>query len=101
MFKAKKMNIDYKIDLGHILTATVLMLGFAVQYGTLSNRVSVVETQAAKVAATNETLVVTLHALNDTIIKVQTQMDERERRFDAAQSAQNLRQDQRDLHNSK
>ncbi len=95
MFKAKRMQIDYKIDLGHILTATVLMLGFAVQYGSLSTRVTVVEVQAAKTAATNEALLTALHSLQDTIVKVQTQMEERERRFDLAQ--QN-RQDQRDLH---
>lgn len=79
------MQIDYKIDLGHILTAAVLMLGFAVQYGALSNRVAAVEAQAAHSTATNEVLVSTLHELQNTIIKVQTQMDERERRFDQAQ----------------
>jgi hypothetical protein len=92
------MTIDYKIDIGHILTASVLVLGFAIQYGVQSNRLTVVETQLAKTADTNQSLVITLHSLENTIIKVQTQMDERERRFDQAQYAAQTRQAQRELH---
>jgi hypothetical protein len=95
------LTIDYKIDLGHILTASVLVLGFAVQYGILSNRVTVVETQVARAQVTNESLLITLNSLQQTIIKVQTQMDEREKRFDAAQADQNLRQDKRDMRMSR
>jgi len=91
------MQIDYKIDLGHILTAAVLLLGFAVQYGSLSNRLTVVEVQAAKASATNETLVLTLNSLQVTITRVQTQMDEREKRIDESVTAQNLLEDRRDI----
>ena len=101
-------RIDYRIDLGHIITFTVLLIGFAVQYGSLSTRLTAVEVQAAKATATNENLNITLHSLETTIVRVQTQMDEREKRFDnqaferdarqaAAQSAQNIREDRRKL----
>jgi uncharacterized coiled-coil protein SlyX len=102
------LRIDYRIDLGHIITFAVLIVGFAIQYGSLSTRLTAVEVQAAKATATNESLNITLHSLETTIIKVQTQMDEREKRFDnqaferdarqaAAQSAQNIREDRKKL----
>lgn len=91
------LRIDWKIDLGHIITFSVLILGFAVQYGSLSNRLNVVEIQAQKAAVTNESLVMTLNSLQVTIVRVQTQMDEREKRIDESVAAQNLLEDRRDL----
>jgi uncharacterized coiled-coil protein SlyX len=91
------MQIDWKIDLGRIITFIVVVLGFAAQYGSLSTRLTAVELQAAKASVTNEALNVTLNSLRDTIIRVQTQMDEREKRFDAQTAAQNLREDRREV----
>jgi len=75
------MKIDWKIDLGHILTFAVLVLGFAVQYGSLSTRLSAVEVQAAKATETNRSLDATLMRLENAIVRLQTQMDEREKRW--------------------
>lgn len=91
----KSIQIDWRIDLGHIITFCVLILGFAVQYGSLSTRLTAVEVQAAKATATNESLNVTLMALKDIIVRVQTQMDEREKRFDLAQYSADKRADAR------
>ena len=81
-----QMRIDWKIDLGHIVTFGVLIIGFAAQYGSLSNRLSVVEAQAAKASQTSETLNATLVDLRNTLTKVQTQMDEREKRYDVSRA---------------
>jgi len=75
------MKIDWKIDLGHIITFGVLVLGFAVQYGSLSTRLSAVEVQAAKATETNRSLDATLMRLENAIVRLQTQMDEREKRW--------------------
>jgi hypothetical protein len=90
-------QIEWKIDLGHIITFAVLICGFAVQYGSLSNRLTVVEVQAAKASATNEQLNATLMSLQNTIVRVQTQMDEREKRFDAGVAEQAFKEDRKDL----
>lgn len=76
------MRVEWKIDLGHILTFGVLIIGFAVQYGSLSNRLSAVEAQAAKAQQTNEVLNATLTELRITIMRVQTELVERDKRFD-------------------
>jgi flagellar motor component MotA len=85
------VTIDRKIDLGHIITLGVMFVGFAIQYGSLSARVSTVEIQVAQAATINQTLTVTLNNLQNTIVKVETQMSERERRFDQRQDDRDLR----------
>jgi uncharacterized coiled-coil protein SlyX len=91
------MQLDWKIDIGHVITFSVLVIGFAVQYGSLSTRLSAVEVQAAKATETNQTLNITLMSLQTTIVRVQTQMDEREKRFDASVTSETFREDQREL----
>jgi uncharacterized coiled-coil protein SlyX len=76
-------RIDWKIDIGHIMTFIVLAIGFAVQYGALSTRVSAIEAQSTRQTAALEALASAVHSLEGTIIRVQTQMDERQRRADA------------------
>jgi uncharacterized coiled-coil protein SlyX len=88
-------QLDWKIDVGNLLTLLVLLLGLAAGYGSLSTRMGAVEVQAAKASQTNEQLNVTLMSLQTTIVRVQTQMDEREKRFDAGVANQNFKDDQR------
>lgn len=88
-------QLDWKIDVGNLLTLLVLLLGLAAGYGSLSTRMGAVEVQAAKASQTNEQLNVTLMSLQTTIVRVQTQMDEREKRFDAGLATQNFKEDQR------
>lgn len=85
------ITLNRQIDVGHLITLAVMFIGFAIQYGSLSARVSTVETQVAQAAIINQTLTTTLNNLQNTIIKVETQMSERERRFDTRQDARDLR----------
>jgi len=91
------MQFDTKIDIGNVITFAVLVIGLAIQWGSLSTRLAAVEVQAAHATETNQTLNITLMSLQTTIVRVQTQMDEREKRFDAAAALQTVKDDQRDL----
>jgi len=92
------MEFNPKIDLGNIVTLAIVCVGLAVQWGTNSARLSAVEVQVAKGIETNQALNATLISLQIGIARTQAQMDEREKRFDAAVAAETYREDQRDLH---
>ncbi len=78
------LRVDWRVDVGHVITFIVLAVGFAVQYGALSTRVSAIEIQSARQAAATEQLAAAVHSLEGTIIRVETQLDERQRRADSA-----------------
>jgi hypothetical protein len=95
------MEFNPKIDLGNVITFLVVAVGLAVQWGTNSTRLSAVEVQVQKGIETNQALNATLISLQIGIARTQAQMDEREKRFDAAVAAETFREDQRDLHGRK
>ena len=87
-------SLVWKLDVGNLLTILVLVCGLAAGYGSLSARLTMVESQAAKAVSVTEQLDVTLRSLEIAITRVNAQMDEREKRFDHAQTVENFKEDQ-------
>jgi uncharacterized membrane protein YjjP (DUF1212 family) len=92
------VKIEYKIDLGHLITFILMFAGFLVQYGATSQRLSACESQGAKTAASIEQLTTTLNTLHDTIIQVQVQIDEREKRWAVELASAELQEGRRQVH---
>ena len=84
-------ELSWKLDVGNLLTILVLLCGLAAGYGSLSARLTMVESQAAKAVSVTEQLDVTLRSLEIAITRVNAQMDEREKRFDHAQTVAAVR----------
>ncbi len=86
------LKLDWRIDLGAIITAVVMIVGFCVQYGILANRVSSIESQVLQAS-------VILHSMESRVERVQTQIeDEREHRREAEQERERAARDHAEIH---
>lgn len=72
-------KLDWTFSVSTLLTFLLLIISMAVQYGMMSNRVSAIEIVIARQTGAYESLSVALHSLETTMVRLQTQMEERER----------------------
>ncbi len=73
------LKIDWSLSISTVLTVLVLVVSMAVQYGMMSTRIGAIEIMVARQSGANENLAVALHSLETTMVRLQTQMEERER----------------------
>ncbi len=92
------LKLDWRIDLGSIITAGLLLVGFAVQYGVLSNRVAAIEVQMLQSSAANQSIVAVTQELKSTIIRVQTQIEERQKAMDTQREIDRAARDRAEIH---
>ena len=100
----KQDNGAWKIDPHLLLTTAVLALTFAYGYGSLTNRQTSNELATARATVAIEAVVTTLQAERDqraalqaTVMVVEAQMREREKRFDLEQVHARMRQNESDM----
>ncbi len=99
----KSEGSGLKLDWTGILTAgllpsVVLLMGSIMQYGILSNRVSSIEAQMVQGSASNQAIMTVTNSLQNTIVKVQTQMEERQKQMDLQREIDRAARERAEIH---
>jgi len=93
-----RMQIDWTLNITTIMAIAVMIIGWAIQWGTMSTRISAVEAQNVAQAVSNEKLVSTVQRLDGTLTRLMAQVEERQRQADFRQDRSDFRQDKAELH---
>lgn len=95
------LRIDWTLNITTIGALFFMLIGWGIQWGTMSSRLTAVESQNAVQAVANEKLAGTVQRLDGTLTRLLAQVEERQRQAEQRQDRSDFRQDRAELHNTK
>ncbi len=92
------IRVDWSLNITTIGAILMMLIGWGIQWGAISTRMSAVEAQNVAQAIANEKLANTVQRLDGTLTRLMAQVEERQRLADLRQDRSDFRQDKAELH---
>lgn len=96
-----KLRIDWTLNITTIGALLFMVIGWAIQWGSMSTRITAVEGQNMTQAVANEKLASTVQRLDGTLTRLMAQVEERQRQADLRLDRSDFRQDRAELRSVK
>ena len=98
---SRHIRVDWTVSVTTLIAICAVFIGFLVEHGVLSNRVSVIEQIQVTQAVANEKLASAVTRLDITLTRVQAQVEERQRAAETRMDRNELEMDRSALRRSK